>query len=110
MKFGACLLSVVPVRSEPSDKAEMTTQLLFGDLVVVNESWNNWLKIRIVYDNYEGWIDHKQVVEISNDEFSKLSKAPSQYTKDLVEVFHRSERPDRLNKASVYFEGNYERP
>ena len=87
MKFGACLLSVVPVRSEPSDKTEMTTQLLFGDLVVVNESWNNWLKIRIVYDNYEGWIDHKQVVEISNDEFSKLSKAPSQYTKDLVEVF-----------------------
>lgn len=86
MKFGACLLSVVPVRSEPSDKAEMTTQLLFGDLVVVNESWNNWLKIRIIYDNYEGWIDHKQVVEISSDEFLKLSKAPSQFTKDLVEV------------------------
>lgn len=87
MKFGACLLSVVPVRSEPSDKAEMTTQLMFGDLVAVIESWNNWLKIRIVYDNYEGWIDHKQVVEINGDEFLKLSKAPSQFTKDLVEVF-----------------------
>ena len=86
MKFGICLLSVIPVRSEPSDKSEIGTQLLFGDLVVVNDSWNNWLNIRIVYDNYEGWIDQKQIVEISESEFFRLSNATPQFTKDLVEI------------------------
>lgn len=86
MKFGICLLSVIPVRIEPSDKSEITTQILFGELVVINESRNNWLRIRIVYDNYEGWIDQKQIVEINEKEFYRLSNAPVHYTKDLVEV------------------------
>jgi cell wall-associated NlpC family hydrolase len=66
----------------------MTTQLLFGDLVVINESWNNWLKIRNVYDNYEGWVDQKQINELSENEFHLLNKAPAQYTKDLAELVH----------------------
>ncbi|OQX73152.1 MAG: hydrolase Nlp/P60 [Bacteroidetes bacterium 4484_249] len=86
MKFGICLLSVVPVRSEPSDTSEMVTQVLFGDLIVINEKINNWLKIRIVYDNYEGWVDDKQIQIIDKDEFNRLNKETSQYSLDLVEV------------------------
>lgn len=86
MKFGVCLLSVIPVRSEPSDKAEITTQLQFGELVVINENRSNWIKIRNIYDNYEGWVDQKQISEITENEFHLLNKASVQYTKDLVEV------------------------
>lgn len=88
MKFGICLLSVIPVRSEPSDKVEITTQLQFGELVVINENRSNWIKIRNVYDNYEGWVDQKQIIEITENEFHLLNQAPVQYTKDLVEVVH----------------------
>jgi gamma-D-glutamyl-L-lysine dipeptidyl-peptidase len=86
MKFGICLLSVIPVRSDPSDKAEIVTQLLFGELVVVNESHEKWMKIRIVYDNYEGWVDPKQITVLSENEFYRLSKSTVVYSKDLVEV------------------------
>ena len=30
-QFGVCNLSLVPLRTEPSDKSEMCSQLLFGD-------------------------------------------------------------------------------
>lgn len=90
MKFGICLLSVVPVRSGPNDKDEMVTQLLFGDLVVVNSNRNNWFNIRIVYDNYEGWIDEKQIQEIDEDEFNRLKNIEPEYITDLVEVVQNS--------------------
>ena len=113
MKFGVCLLSVIPVRSEPSDKSEITTQLLFGDLVVISDLWNNWLKIRAVYDNYEGWVDQKQITGISEKEFHRLSKAVQQYTRDLVEIvqsedgrlipvlFGSTIRKDKSNKFQI---------
>ena len=65
-QLGICTLSIVPVRTEPSDKAELCTQLLFGDEYFVLEySENNkWMKIHIVYDDYEGWIDIKQHTEV----------------------------------------------
>ena len=86
MNFGICLLSVVPVRNEPSDKAEMVTQLVFGDLLIIRESRQNWMMIRIVYDNYEGWVDEKQLVILDENEFNRLNKASCRYTKDLAEV------------------------
>ncbi|MEZ5196223.1 MAG: C40 family peptidase [Bacteroidales bacterium] len=86
MDFGICLLSVVPIRREPSDTSEMVTQLLFGELVVVNSRKGNWISIRKVYDNYEGWMDEKQIKYLDNDEFRELSSITAQFTMDLAEV------------------------
>lgn len=88
MKFGICLLSVIPVRSEPTDQSEISTQMLFGDLAVINDISGNWLMVRGVFDNYEGWIDYKQIYEISQEEFYRLSRAKPGYIKDLVEVIN----------------------
>lgn len=86
MKFGICLLSAIAVRIEPSDKAEMLTQIIFGDLLIIQETRKNWLKIRIVYDNYEGWVDEKQIVYLDESEFNRLNNASCKYTKDLAEI------------------------
>jgi hypothetical protein len=75
MHFGFCELAVVPVRREPSDKAEMSTQLLFGDLVEILEQSGSWLMIRNFYADYEGWIDARQVQLINEKEFSRLTAA-----------------------------------
>ena len=56
--------SLVPVRSEPSDRAEMVTQLLFGDLVEVLEEREQWRRVRNVEDGYEGWVDEKMLAEL----------------------------------------------
>jgi len=56
MERAIVTLSYVPVRSEPSEKSELVTQLLFGELYEIIEENKNWLRIKNIYDNYEGWI------------------------------------------------------
>lgn len=70
MEFGICKLSLVALRSEPSDKSEMISQLIFGDFVRIIERYRTWLKVEVLYDNYEGWVDFKQI-EIVSDEFCR---------------------------------------
>ena len=71
-QFGACNLSLIPLRVEPSDRSEMSSQLLFGDHFTILESTDKWLKILTAYDEYEGWIDNKQFVEIEHAAFVAL--------------------------------------
>jgi cell wall-associated NlpC family hydrolase len=85
-EFGICCLSVVPVRAEPSERTEMVTQLLFGDLVVINSENDDWYHIRIVYDNYEGWIDKKMILPVDGEEFANLNNSPVQHTMDIVDI------------------------
>lgn len=83
-KYGICLLSAIPVRKEPSEKSEMTTQLLFGDLVQITYVHKQWFNIRQQYDNYEGWVDAKQISEISEKNYRTLVNVPSAVSLDLV--------------------------
>ena len=67
-----CPLSQVPVRSEPSDRSEMVTQILFGETFSVLEERGNWLLIRLYLDNYEGWVDRKQTLMVRDEFIEKL--------------------------------------
>ncbi|HEY1009036.1 MAG: NlpC/P60 family protein [Daejeonella sp.] len=71
-QFGVCNLSLVPVRTEPSDRSEMCSQLLFGDHFTVLEATEKWVRISTAYDDYEGWIDKKQFAEIEHAAFVAL--------------------------------------
>lgn len=75
MHYGICNLSIVPVRLEPADKSEMVTQLLFGEHFNILEMDKKWCKIRLVFDNYEGWIDTKQIRRISEKYFQELNNS-----------------------------------
>ncbi|MDN3664161.1 NlpC/P60 family protein [Algibacter miyuki] len=85
MQYGICNLSIVPLRIEPSDASELVSQVIYGDLFKVIEQRKNWSKIRIAFDTYEGWIDNKQYIEISEDQYQTLEKQPLQLSGDLVE-------------------------
>ena len=63
-----CLLSVISVRREPNDRSEIITQLLFGETCyqIENDSSSNFIKIKADFDGYEGWVDEKQLEEISS--------------------------------------------
>lgn len=69
--FGICRVAVAPLRSEPSDKAEISSQLLFGDYVEVIEKQEAWWRIRNAIDQYEGWVDFRQLTIISSEDFNK---------------------------------------
>jgi hypothetical protein len=84
--FGVCRLSVVAVRAEPSDKAEQVTQLLFGDHyeVVEQSKDKKWLRVKINFDQYEGWLDAKQHHPVSKEYFDYFNRAEFKITTDLT--------------------------
>lgn len=73
MKKAIAQVSVVPVRSDKSDKAEMVTQILYGESATILEVQANWTKIKMHFDDYEGWVDTKQL-KIVSDEFLEQRK------------------------------------
>jgi cell wall-associated NlpC family hydrolase len=64
-QLGCIAIPLVPGRREPSDKSEMITQLLFGEVYQVLEEQKKWILIRNDADQYECWIDRKQHTPIS---------------------------------------------
>ena len=86
MKFGISLQSILPLRSEPSHKSEMVSQVLFGELFRVLQQSATWIKVQLSYDNYEGWIDLKQVLLIDETEFIRLFNSETPVSFDLVQL------------------------
>ena len=78
MSYGISTLSIVPCRAEGNDRAEMVTQLLFGEVYEVIEEKEKWINIKTALDGYECWICRKQFFEISAEEYEsqKLNDFP----------------------------------
>ncbi len=85
MQYGICNLSIVPLRDEPANASELISQVLYGEVFKVLEQRKSWSKIRLAFDTYEGWVDNKQYLEISEENYKSLHKAQSILSTDLVE-------------------------
>lgn len=71
MGYGICTLSVVPMRKDASHTSELVSELLYNDIYTIIDANEEWLKIRCMYDSYEGWIRKLQHYEISEAEYSE---------------------------------------
>ena len=83
-----CHLSVVPIRAGASDKEEIVTQLLFGELVdILDEpkSKRNWCQVRCDWDGYEGWMDIRQLKRISEEDVDAY-RSESAHCLDLTSI------------------------
>ena len=83
--FGICNLAVIPLRLEPSDRSEIVSQVLFGEHFEILETQKQWRKIKLHFDQYEGWIDEKQFQQLSIEEYKALAELPLALNGDLVE-------------------------
>jgi len=83
--FGICNLSIIPLRIEPSDRSEIVSQVLFGEHFEILEQLKQWSKIKLQFDDYEGWVDSKQYQIISKSEFKLLSEDVIVLNADLLE-------------------------
>ena len=64
MSFVIAIVPVSPMRSEASHRAEMVSQLLFGETAKVLESTKDFTKIQCIYDDYIGWCQTSQLAAI----------------------------------------------
>jgi len=118
MKYGICLQSMVAVRKQPSDVQEMINQLLLGDLLIIEDQRKNWLLIQSIDDQYNGWVDEKQIYELDKEEFDFLNitetyfalenyyKAFSLNNKTSIQLSLGSRLPNFTNKKFLI--GNIE--
>lgn len=83
--FGICNLALIPLRLEPSDRSEIVSQILFGEHFELLEKQKQWRKVKLHFDQYEGWIDEKQFQLLNSDEFYALNQLPIVLNGDLVE-------------------------
>ena len=60
------LLSVIPVRREPAHRSELVSQLLFGEYAEVLEEQADFVKVRCLYDDYEGWVQASQLTIVDD--------------------------------------------
>jgi len=68
MQFIFCTVAVAPMRKEPSHRSEMVSQLLFGEYGAVLEQSEDFVRIKCLYDGYEGWCALNQVVFVKPEE------------------------------------------
>lgn len=101
--FGVCRLSLMPVRKEPAHQAEQVTQLLFGDhyTVIERSPEDNWMKIRIDFDRYEGWIDGKQHQSISAEYYNHINHAEFKITTDPTSTLLYNKSPQVVLMGSI---------
>ncbi len=85
MQYGICPLSIVPIRTNPDDCAEMSSQLLYGEHFKVLESRKKWSRIRAAYDNFEGWIPNNQLKLIAEEVYNNLEALePQKICSDVI--------------------------
>ncbi len=75
------ILTVSQMRAKPEDTSELVSQVLFGETAeVVDKYKKDWIKIRMTYDGYEGWVDKKQFISSGPAEAENVSIS--------LELFH----------------------
>jgi hypothetical protein len=70
-KLAFCLVSVAPIRAEGKDSSEIISQLLFGEPIEVILFGEPWLKVKTIHDGYEGFVDIKHVLPLTEKELKK---------------------------------------
>jgi len=91
MQYGICPLSIVPLRAEPKNTSEQTSQLLYGEFFAILNFQKSWSKIQNESDGYEGWINNKHFNFIEKNIFQKLKATKKKYSADLIDFIWRGD-------------------
>lgn len=73
-KQGICHLSQIPLRAEAKSSSEMVTQMIFGESYKVLSDEGKWLRVKMDYDAYEGWLSKSSYFEGNTSKERKIQK------------------------------------
>lgn len=94
MDYGIGMLSLAPLRAEAAHRSEMVTQLLFGECYEIIGRQENWIRIQLATDNYQGWMDLKMHTPVTNACYQEWKSQVHPRAMDLVQVVSNAE--DRI--------------
>ncbi|MCX7987028.1 MAG: C40 family peptidase [Bacteroidales bacterium] len=70
-----CAQTYIPLRALPSDRSEMVSQLLFGEICEIIDENDKWVKVVCEFDNYEGWMFKPALRILSDEEYNVLKES-----------------------------------
>ena len=76
--------TIVPLRADAADESEIMTELLFGDTFQILDQKHQWRYIRADADGYEGWIDEKAYVLLTDKQHRESTAGQAVYLLDTV--------------------------
>ncbi len=76
MDYGICLQYFIPMRREDSDRAEMVSQVLFGESFSIVAIKNKFSFIKLDFDGYEGWVDSRSIHHLENKKYQEYTQLP----------------------------------
>ena len=88
MTYGICNLTAIALRKEDRHASEMVSQLLYNETYTVLDKTKEWVLIQTEDGDfpYQGWIQEKQLCEISEEQFNAMKgKTPYLINKPVVE-------------------------
>jgi gamma-D-glutamyl-L-lysine dipeptidyl-peptidase len=96
----------VPLRSAPSHKSEMLSQVLFGEGYSVTDKSGSWIKVETIFDKYAGWLDTAHLQHTVSEPLTKgyvLNRSllcfKNDRTKLILEAGCEIFNPDFENKS-----------
>ena len=110
MNYGIAHISIIPMRAEANDRAEMVNQILFGEHYKLIEKRAKWLKVRLAHDDYEGWICRKQYFKIDKAQYLSLSEETQYYNYNLIDALSTDRGdmiPIGLGSTLPFYDGEY---
>ena len=90
--YGVANLSVLNMRAEPSHRAELVSQMLFGDAYEVVEEAPEWLKVRTCDCGYEGWITRRLHNPLHEKDVEEYLAADKYVVRDLLLIINTFEK------------------
>ena len=64
--LGICHLTYIPMRAEPTSMSEQVSQLIYGECFEVLKDTGEWLLIKNLFDQYQGYISQSQYYKIES--------------------------------------------
>jgi len=83
-KFGVTHVAQISMHLEPAHQTELVSQLLFGEPYKVIDEQHNWLKIKTVDCDYEGWIDNGLYNPLHEEDVENYLQAEKYIVKDYL--------------------------
>ena len=95
MRYNFLNTSVSNLYTKPSSKAEVSSQIIYGEKFRILSKQKSWLKIKTSYDNYIGFI--------KNNNFKKKFKPIKKVCKLKAKIYKKVKKKIFTNKSFPIF-------
>ncbi|MBC7650461.1 MAG: C40 family peptidase, partial [Deinococcales bacterium] len=98
MSVVTSIVAVCPLRKEPDHRSEMTSQLLLGEFAEIIETHKEFIKVKCLYDDYEGWCQRVQLV------FTDTIITTTKFVAEPIATIAINNMPCRVSYATPVFD------